>query len=128
MAAPLPEAEDGATTASPEPSDEVPHARGPIVLGVEDMGLQDGKGVEMSLGTDSTDDVPAAVAATPKSEEVTKTDSSLDKDGDGDIVLEDTKAKEEPKDEDAATNPTEEDSKSESVGQSSQAPDAKKET
>lgn len=92
------------------------------------MGLQDGKGVEMSLGTDSTDDVPAAVAATPTSEEVTKIDSSLDKDGDGDIVLEDTKAKEEPKDEDAATNPTEEDSKSESVGQSSQAPDAKKET
>ncbi|KAJ5363193.1 Protein phosphatase 4 core regulatory subunit R2 [Penicillium brevicompactum] len=128
VAAPLPETEDGATTASPEPSDEVPHARGPIVLGVEDMGLQDGKGVEMSLGTDSTDDVPAAVAATPTSEEVTKTDSSLDKDGDGDIVLEDTKAKEEPKDEDAATNPTEEDSKSESMGQSSQAPDAKKET
>jgi hypothetical protein len=32
-----------------EPTEEVPHARGPSVLGVEDMGLQDGKGVEMTL-------------------------------------------------------------------------------
>ncbi|KAL4747380.1 hypothetical protein BDW72DRAFT_182896 [Aspergillus terricola var. indicus] len=32
-----------------EPTEEVPHVRGPSVLGVEDMGLQDGKGVEMTL-------------------------------------------------------------------------------
>jgi hypothetical protein len=31
-------------------ADEVPHARGPDLLGVEDMGLQDGKDVELSLG------------------------------------------------------------------------------
>jgi len=29
---------------------EVPHARGPDLLGVEDMGLQNGKDVELSLG------------------------------------------------------------------------------
>lgn len=98
------------------------------MLGVEDMGLQDGKGVEMSLGTESTADVPTAVAATPTSEELAKTETGLDKDGDGDIVLEDTKAKEEAKNEDAATNSAAEDSKSEPAGESSQAPDAKKET
>ncbi|PYH42080.1 uncharacterized protein BP01DRAFT_394471 [Aspergillus saccharolyticus JOP 1030-1] len=33
-----------------EPSvEDVPHARGPPVVGVEDLGLQDGKGVEMNL-------------------------------------------------------------------------------
>ena len=32
-----------------ESTEEVPHARGPSVLGVEDLGLQDGKGVEMTL-------------------------------------------------------------------------------
>ncbi|KAL4881577.1 hypothetical protein BJY04DRAFT_188375 [Aspergillus karnatakaensis] len=31
------------------PTDEIPHARGPSLLGVHDMGLQDGKGVEMTL-------------------------------------------------------------------------------
>lgn len=33
---------------SPQP-EEIPHARGPSVLGVEDLGLQDGKGVQMAL-------------------------------------------------------------------------------
>jgi hypothetical protein len=39
--------EDGENS-SPQP-EEIPHARGPSVLGVEDLGLQDGKGVEMVL-------------------------------------------------------------------------------
>ena len=37
------------TSPSPESSEEIPHARGPPVVGVEDMGLQDGKGVEIPL-------------------------------------------------------------------------------
>ncbi|RAO65849.1 uncharacterized protein BHQ10_001861 [Talaromyces amestolkiae] len=41
------EEEDGENS-SPQP-EEIPHARGPSVLGVEDLGLQDGKGVEMVL-------------------------------------------------------------------------------
>ncbi|KAL5340829.1 hypothetical protein BJX70DRAFT_95628 [Aspergillus crustosus] len=38
-----------------EPADDVPHARGPSLLGVEDMGLQDGKGIEMTLLNSSTE-------------------------------------------------------------------------
>lgn len=42
--------ETEAQTSPPaEDGEELPHARGPTVVGVEDMGLQDGKGVEMSL-------------------------------------------------------------------------------
>jgi hypothetical protein len=37
------------TSPPAEDGEEVPHARGPAVVGVEDMGLQDGKGVGMSL-------------------------------------------------------------------------------
>ncbi|KAK2768538.1 hypothetical protein FQN54_000394 [Arachnomyces sp. PD_36] len=37
------------TSPPAEDGEEIPHARGPAVVGVEDMGLQDGKGVEMSL-------------------------------------------------------------------------------
>ncbi|KAJ5476516.1 Protein phosphatase 4 core regulatory subunit R2 [Penicillium sp. IBT 31633x] len=118
--------EEGATTASPEPSDEVPHARGPILLGVEDMGLQDGKGVEVSLGTDSATDVPAAVAATAATEGQGKDESTADKDGD--IVLEDTKPKEgeEAKPEASSTEPQSGDSESKPTSDPSQAPDAEK--
>ena len=43
---------DNTATAGSPPADsteELPHARGPAILGVEDMGLQDGQGVEMTL-------------------------------------------------------------------------------
>ncbi|KAJ6149296.1 Protein phosphatase 4 core regulatory subunit R2 [Penicillium samsonianum] len=122
------EAEESATTASPEPSDEVPHARGPILLGVEDMGLQDGKGVEMRLSGDGAADVPAAAAATATQamEEQEKAGSTGDKDGD--IVLADTKPneEEEAKNEGLSTEPQTGNAESEPTGDSSQAPDAEK--
>ncbi|KAJ5504161.1 Protein phosphatase 4 core regulatory subunit R2 [Penicillium fimorum] len=123
-----PEAEEGAATASPEPSDEVPHARGPILLGVEDMGLQDGKGIEMRLGTDGAADVPAPAAATATRaiEEQEKAESTVDKDGD--LVLEDTKPKEqeEAKNEGLSPEPKAGNAEPEPTGDSSEAPDAEK--
>ncbi|KAJ5374828.1 Protein phosphatase 4 core regulatory subunit R2 [Penicillium concentricum] len=122
------EAEERAATTSPEPSDEVPHARGPILLGVEDMGLQDGKGVEMRLGTDGAVDVPASATATATEaiEEQEKAESTVDKDGD--IVLEDTKPKEEEeaKNEGSSTEPQAGSAEPEPTGDSSEAPDAEK--
>ncbi|CAG8189901.1 unnamed protein product [Penicillium olsonii] len=124
VATTLPETEDGAPTASPEPSDEVPHARGPVLLGVEDMGLQDGKGVEVSLGAESESAVPTVTSATgetPGIEALAKTESAVDKDGD--IFLQDTKSKEEAKDKGPTTEAQAAESKT--MGESSQAPDAK---
>ncbi|KAJ5505654.1 Protein phosphatase 4 core regulatory subunit R2 [Penicillium expansum] len=122
------EAEGSAATTSPEPSDEVPHARGPIVLGVEDMGLQDGKGVEMRLATDGAADAPdaAAATATQATEEQAKDEPTSDKDGD--IVLTDTipKEEEESKNEGPSTEPQAGNAESEPSGDSSQAPDAEK--
>lgn len=84
-------------SASPpaDSSEEVPHARGPPVVGVEDLGLQDGKGVEMTLevGQDGTSDLPAAESNPAEGEP-----GPADKDGD--IVLDDTTPKEEIKGED----------------------------
>lgn len=107
----------------------MPHARGPILLGVEDMGLQDGKGVEVSLGTEgdpAVSDAPAAAAENPSSEALAKTESNVD--NDGDIVLGDPKSNEEVKEESSATSSQLETAESEVTGESSQAPDAKKET
>lgn len=85
------------TRASPPAEEEVPHARGPPVLGVEDMGLQDGKGVEMPLsnsgaaqGSVPEDQQPDLAAR----EEERKKGSNGDADGDGDIVLSDAAGKE----------------------------------
>ncbi|KAL2000428.1 hypothetical protein VTN02DRAFT_3076 [Thermoascus thermophilus] len=85
------------TCASPPAEEEVPHARGPPVLGVEDMGLQDGKGVEMSLsnsgaaqGSVPGDQQPDLAAR----EEERKKGSNGDADGDGDIILGDVAGKE----------------------------------
>jgi hypothetical protein len=118
------ETEDRAPTASPEPSDEVPHARGPILLGVEDMGLQDGRGIEMSLGIDNVPDASAATA-TSATEELAKTDSTPDEDGD--IVLGDTKPKEEDANkEETIVKPQVENVESDLTGETSQAPDAEK--
>ncbi|KAJ5597631.1 hypothetical protein N7537_007715 [Penicillium hordei] len=122
------EAEETAATTSPEPSDEVPHARGPVVLGVEDMGLQDGKGVEMRLAADGAADVPAAAATTTTqaTEEQEMAESTGDKDGD--IVLTDTNPKEggEAQNEGPSTEPQAGNAESKPTGDSSQAPDAEK--
>ncbi|KAJ5606228.1 hypothetical protein N7510_009009 [Penicillium lagena] len=82
----------------PDQSEEVPHARGPPVVGVKDMGLQDGKGVEMNLGdhgaaadsqgTDGAND-SASSATEPQN-----TGDSATADKDGDIVLDDSKPRE----------------------------------
>jgi hypothetical protein len=91
-----------------EPTEEIPHARGPSVLGVEDMGLQDGKGVEMTLlsadaGTDNQPSSTGQSAVEQPSAQDSSTgagDSTLtmttaaavsgdDADGDGDITLSD---------------------------------------
>ncbi|KAF7529274.1 hypothetical protein PCG10_007984 [Penicillium crustosum] len=116
------EAEETADTTSPEPSDEVPHARGPIVLGVQDMGLQDGKGVEMRLATDGAADT----TATQATEQQEKAEPTGDKDGD--IVLTDTNPKEgeEPQNEGPSTEPQAGTAESEPSGDLSEAPDAEK--
>lgn len=64
-------------------SEELPHARGPPVVGVEDMGLQDGKGVEMPLEGEDGDSTG----------NTTEKNEGDDKDGDGDISLEDARKK-----------------------------------
>lgn len=83
----LPDAEDG---------EDIPHARGPTVLGVEDMGLQDGKGVRMSLTPDQRDPSSATPssgnqpsAADKSTAEVPAGDADADADGDGDIEITD---------------------------------------
>lgn len=95
------EAEESTATAGSPPADsseEVPHARGPPVVGVEDLGLQDGHGVEMTLGEQDTQvggsDGPGD--AHPQA----STSESSPSDKDGDIILEETPAKEENKPED----------------------------
>lgn len=96
----VPENEDsGATVSSPPPdqSEEMPHARGPPVLGVEDLGLQDGKGVQMALeGTQVVPQDDGAMDTRPTTAPGTSTgegaqnlgESAIDKDGD--IKLEDS--------------------------------------
>ncbi|KAL5000546.1 hypothetical protein BDV10DRAFT_35295 [Aspergillus recurvatus] len=105
--------------ATAEPTEEIPHARGPSVLGVEDMGLQDGKGVEMTLLGKETEAAapsstaepsnprefsqePAADAVTTRSttQDQKDVDANADAvaivtaaaDGDGDITLSDEPA------------------------------------
>lgn len=95
-----------AATSPGESSDEVPHARGPPVVGVEDLGLQDGKGVEMDLAEQQTDGSAgdgAGDAATSTAEASSaegpqgKGNETSTGDKDGDIVLDDPKPKEETK-------------------------------
>lgn len=89
------------------------------------MGLQDGKGVEMSLGTEGAPDVSTATAATPTAEEVAKLEATADEDGD--IVLGDSKPKEgEVVKDEIAIVPQVESAESETTGETSQAPDAEK--
>ncbi|KAL1969563.1 hypothetical protein VTN77DRAFT_9001 [Rasamsonia byssochlamydoides] len=81
------EGETGESHASPPP-DEIPHARGPPVVGVEDMGLQDGRGVEMTLST------PNVAPGSDKSEYPSEQSTGGDAGVDGDIVLNDVTGKE----------------------------------
>lgn len=98
--------EGGATAGSPpaEPSDEVPHARGPPVLGVKDLGLQDGQGVEVTLSEQEAQGAGSDGAAADTQPQVSASgatagsqadgeDTAADKDGD--IVLEEPQATED---------------------------------
>ncbi|CRG92293.1 hypothetical protein PISL3812_09350 [Talaromyces islandicus] len=84
---------DGDDRSSPQP-DEVPHARGPPVVGVEDLGLQDGKGVEMTLSSSAPNQEDNGEADTSKnpSSEALEVKASENGDADGDIVLDDVAA------------------------------------
>ncbi|PKY07298.1 hypothetical protein P168DRAFT_302255 [Aspergillus campestris IBT 28561] len=94
-----------------DPAEDVPHARGPPVVGVEDMGLQDGRGVEMTLSQgEGEDTLQSAVHGDDASQgggdssntqkegkgsqdAEAKTDTEPgSKDGDGDIELGDQTA------------------------------------
>ncbi|KAJ6171114.1 Protein phosphatase 4 core regulatory subunit R2 [Penicillium chermesinum] len=88
------------TSPSAETSDDVPHARGPAIVGVEDLGLQDGRGIEMDL-VEQSGMLDGASNARP-SEGVTTDAASKDEptntpDKDGDIVLDDGKSGEDAK-------------------------------
>lgn len=86
-------------------SEEVPHARGPDVLGVQDLGLQNGKGVTMSLARSSPppgSSGEAAPAAQDASADNTldedapgEPDGDAEADADGDIDIMDTGPKDE---------------------------------
>lgn len=93
----------------PDPSEDVPHARGPPVVGIEDMGLQDGRGIEMTLSQDEGEDNLQSAAqgggggdgsnnqqegkGSKDAEAEAKADTDLGaKDGDGDIELGDQAA------------------------------------
>lgn len=73
---------------SPDPSEEVPHARGPPVVGVEDVGLQNGRGVEMSLSAEAESNASAAVGSEEnKASSSTPPNRDGEIDGEGDIVV-----------------------------------------
>lgn len=123
------------TSASPpaESPDEVPHARGPRVVGVEDLGLQDGKGVEMNLGEEGVGDAAADQDANESSTEALTTELSSSvtasgtADQDGDIVLEDPEAEGAGKSGDTTTAALQTgDEKAESVNEAKEASDSEK--
>ena len=73
------------------PSEDIPHARGPRILGVEDMGLQDGKGVEMTLENEEGADNISAEQNGQQGNGANQTSTKENADGDGDITLDDAK-------------------------------------
>lgn len=90
------EPEESATTASSPPADsseEVPHARGPSLLGVQDLGLQDGQGVEMTLGEQESQGAGAEGPADNQPQISLSEANPADKDGD--ILLDESPIKEE---------------------------------
>ncbi|KAB8260022.1 hypothetical protein BDV32DRAFT_123444 [Aspergillus pseudonomiae] len=74
-----------------DPSEDIPHARGPRILGVEDMGLQDGKGVEMTLENEEGANNNSAEQNGPLDNDANQTSTKENADGDGDITLDDAK-------------------------------------
>jgi hypothetical protein len=91
-----------------EEAEVVPHARGPDIVGVEDMGLQDGKDVELQIGIESLGAEQEMVEETePEAEPIVddgikegekKREEALPSNGDGDIVLTDVDGKTEQSD------------------------------
>lgn len=75
------------STQPPESPEEIPRARGPPVIGVEDLGLQDGKDVEMTLAEPEA----ATQSSRPANEDVPQDEINANGDGEGDrdIALDD---------------------------------------
>ncbi|RDH37014.1 hypothetical protein BDQ94DRAFT_104635 [Aspergillus welwitschiae] len=94
-----------------EALEDIPHARGPSVVGVEDLGLQDGRGVEMDLssGGEGAPELQASGQETSQPQQEQEQGNQQQQatgqdgeqgakstaDGDGDISLDDVKAPEE---------------------------------
>ncbi|KAF7588132.1 hypothetical protein BBP40_006132 [Aspergillus hancockii] len=86
----IPEDNQAMEDAFPQPTDsseDIPHARGPRTLGVEDMGLQDGKGVEMTLEEEANNTTTEQNGQQDGNQDSTKGSA----DGDGDMTLDDAK-------------------------------------
>ncbi|KAJ5662272.1 uncharacterized protein N7477_009888 [Penicillium maclennaniae] len=112
------------TSPPAESPDEVPHARGPALLGVQDMGLQDGKGVEVNLGdlnNQSALGEGASDVLVSASTEVVQEANAPD--GDGDIVLDDSTPKEQTGKTENSTETTQDDF---GITESTQASDSEK--
>ncbi|KAE8144808.1 hypothetical protein BDV25DRAFT_166024 [Aspergillus avenaceus] len=85
--------------AEPQPveSEDIPHARGPRILGVEDLGLQDGKGVEMTLESDEkpanndTTEQGGQLAESSRPHDSSQNTVKASTDDDGDITLDDAR-------------------------------------
>jgi hypothetical protein len=97
---------EDADRTSPQP-EEIPHARGPSVVGVEDLGLQDGKGVQMVLsdpnksqgddGPEEKDGMDVSLTSSELSnvavsENAARENSNRNPDDDDDIILDDVAA------------------------------------
>ncbi|GLA22955.1 hypothetical protein M752DRAFT_275823 [Aspergillus phoenicis ATCC 13157] len=94
-----------------EALEDIPHARGPSVVGVEDLGLQDGRGVEMDLssGGEGAPELQASGQENSQPQQEQEQGNQQQQatgqdgeqgakstaDGDGDISLDDVKAPEE---------------------------------
>ena len=87
-----------------EEADVVPHARGPDVVGIEDMGLQDGKDVEVQIGKGSPrmeqemmeefkPRIEPDADGEMKEEDGEKQEKGVPANDDGDIVLTDADGK-----------------------------------
>lgn len=69
-----------------QPSDEIPHARGPAILGVENLGLQDGRGVEITLETGENNTDANQISSGNDSSMEVDISHSIGTDADGDVV------------------------------------------
>ncbi|WEW57646.1 DNA repair protein rad50 [Emydomyces testavorans] len=103
------------TDAQHPPRDEkIPHARGPSIIGVEDMGLQDGNDVQMTLLASEPAEVSTQNQLASEEKEGEKSASaSLEEDGDGDIVIGDVSAASEAQSSTTTATPSNEATKTE---------------